>query len=456
MMRHALSIFPSIILYGLVVSTFLRATWPEGVSLIQLPSFLFWRTKVVSCSGVAGPATSRCRSCYAPARTPRNLPSLTEAARLLGLQRRRQAEAQRACEESGCAEGLPLLSEVPEGEYEEGTTSSSVLAWAASRADARAVLEIGASYGGGSTRVLALGASGRGQAVTSLEAVEAKWLVGSRYWATELPGAVDLLLASSVGPGELPTRAEANDQGDPRPRRWLDNERALAAAHGFGLLAPLLATGDFGFVFVDGGAFTGPAEWATIEAYATRFRSPQTTGGGGSNIRSDDDDSDDTDGPAPMPAGYQLWVALDDTHAKTLSMLLAASKAPSKWEVVYEELGRRGLAALRSAGYAFNGGSDVLARRGAGSGGRGGGRRGSSAGVYGAAAPAEGELECVGWRRSSASTWGAAAGRAAKEALARGAADAGRRGATAADRARATGRAVPRNFALLRLRRDGD
>ena len=41
------------------------------------------------------------------------------------------------------------------GEYSENTTSSVVLAWAASQSDARQVLEIGASYGGGSTLILA-------------------------------------------------------------------------------------------------------------------------------------------------------------------------------------------------------------------------------------------------------------------------------------------------------------
>eukprot|EP00964_Phaeocystis_antarctica_P021271 scaffold11797_cov64-Phaeocystis_antarctica.AAC.4 len=87
------------------------------------------------------------------------------------------------------------------------------------------------------------------------------------------------------------------------PQAWLDGERAIATQHRVGVLHALCASRAFGASFVDGGAFTGDAEWDIIQTHC----------------------------------GHVTWVALDDTHAKTAMMLATARAAPEAWEVVYEE-----------------------------------------------------------------------------------------------------------------------
>ena len=86
------------------------------------------------------------------------------------------------------------------------------------------------------------------------------------------------------------------------PQAWLDGERAIATQHRVGVLHALCASRAFGAIFVDGGAFTGDAEWDIIQTHC----------------------------------GHVTWVALDDTHAKTAMMLATARAAPAAWEIVYE------------------------------------------------------------------------------------------------------------------------
>jgi len=100
-----------------------------------------------------------------------------------------------------------------------------------------------------------------------------------------------------------------------------------------GSMPHLCATHHFGLIFVDGGAFTGPAEWKAINKYCSA-----------------------------VP-----WVALDDTHAKTIDILVELQNDPNpQWEVVYEELSTRdkelydGVGWLSKAGYVFKGGQPDL------------------------------------------------------------------------------------------------
>mmetsp|Transcript_38031 Transcript_38031/g.84963 ORF Transcript_38031/g.84963 Transcript_38031/m.84963 type:complete len:203 (+) Transcript_38031:661-1269(+) len=128
---------------------------------------------------------------------------------------------------------------------------------------------------------------------------------------------VELLLGSSVSPDDMPTPREHHKKGDRRPLKWLDGERKLAEHHGFGILGALASTRkDIGFVFIDGGAFTGAAEWEALRS-SPRLR----------------------------------WVALDDTHAKTTAILLEASTNQNRWRVVYEELDSVGLNVFGGMGY---------------------------------------------------------------------------------------------------------
>ena len=100
--------------------------------------------------------------------------------------------------------------------------------------------------------------------------------------------------------------AQARTRGTPHltaVQAWLDGERAIVTQHHVGVLHALCASRAFGAIFVDGGAFTGGAEWDIIQTHCGRV----------------------------------TWVALDDTHAKTAMMLATARAAPEAWEVVYEE-----------------------------------------------------------------------------------------------------------------------
>lgn len=95
------------------------------------------------------------------------------------------------------------------------------------------------------------------------------------------------------------SEAELIAIGDPRPVKALRAERALAFERGgFGVLAALLAAGDFGLVVLDGGHFGLPSEWATVRA-----------------------------------SRGVTWVVLVDTHERTLAVLLHAHKLTAEWEV---------------------------------------------------------------------------------------------------------------------------
>lgn len=192
------------------------------------------------------------------------------------------------------------------GEINPSQRASKVLQWvvnnpAASHAD---ILEIGASHGVGSTQILAeaikgmiaSGASPPTRRLLSLEVMPEKFVVGQnaarkKGWPSELR------LASTVPPSALPRTS------DTRPQSWLDGERAIAKRHMVGVLPALCSTRYFGTIFVDGGAFTGGAEWEAINQHC----------------------------------GHVRFVALDDTHAKTKMILADARAQPTKWEIVYEE-----------------------------------------------------------------------------------------------------------------------
>ena len=73
-------------------------------------------------------------------------------------------------------------------------------------------------------------------------------------------------------------------------------ERAIAKRHMVGVLPALCSTRYFGTIFVDGGAFTGGAEWEAINQHC----------------------------------GHVRFVALDDTHAKTKMILADARAQPTK------------------------------------------------------------------------------------------------------------------------------
>ena len=95
------------------------------------------------------------------------------------------------------------------------------MTWVCNRDEVGDVLEIGASWGGGSTAVMghALKAKGKGE-VWSIEAVPEKYVQGVSYnHAQALP--TKLFLASAVGPEEMPTIAERRAVGDMRPAEWL-------------------------------------------------------------------------------------------------------------------------------------------------------------------------------------------------------------------------------------------
>jgi hypothetical protein len=129
------------------------------------------------------------------------------------------------------------------------------------------ILEIGASYGGGSTMILGKAARETNRSVTSIEAVETKFNFGTTFYSSSGEGnglPVELILGSSVSVEDLPAESDLVGMHDFRPSKWLRNERSFAEKRGIGILASLLKTRNFGLVFVDGGAFTGPAEWAVI------------------------------------------------------------------------------------------------------------------------------------------------------------------------------------------------
>lgn len=291
------------------------------------------------------------------------------------------------CVADDCYNKLPVLASY--GEYSEGSSSAAGLRWVAHMQKEQDILEIGASYGGGSTMILGKAARDANRSVTSIEAVESKFNFGTTFYSPSGEGSglpVELILGSSIAVEELPTEGDLVGLHDFRPAKWLKNERSFAKKRGIGILASLLKTRNFGLVFVDGGAFTGPAEWAIIrEAESVK------------------------------------WVALDDTHAKTLLTLFAAKHVQqNKWEIVYEELDAKGIRTLQEIDYNMTGGEFVHLDKAHKS----------------STAETETKWAREGWRRWSLSPMGLAA----KEAIVEGTTIAGN----------------PRNFAILRRRLSGE
>ena len=133
----------------------------------------------------------------------------------------------------------------------------------------------------------------------SLEVRPEKFLVGEAFrkaqrWPSQL------MLASSINESQFPSQ---HDPQRPESATWLRRERESAREHQVGVLGPLCASRRYGLLNVDGGAFTGWAEWDIIRQLCSRV----------------------------------AWVALDDTDFKTRMMLEYARAHPAEWEVVYEE-----------------------------------------------------------------------------------------------------------------------
>lgn len=109
-----------------------------------------------------------------------------------------------------------------------------------------------------------------------------------------------VILASSIAESEFP---DTHDETRPESAGWLKREKASAQIHGAGSLGPLCVSKRYALMNVDGGAFTGHAEWRIIQTLCGRIR----------------------------------WVALDDTDFKTKMMLDYARNHTDEWEIVYEE-----------------------------------------------------------------------------------------------------------------------
>ena len=195
------------------------------------------------------------------------------------------------------------------GEFHDQFAASKVLAWAVTAPGSAAgdILEIGASNGAGTTGILAralkaaiaAGTSSENRRLLSLEVRPEKFLVGEAFrkaqrWPSQL------MLASSINESQFPSQ---HDPQRPESATWLRRERQSAREHQVGVLGPLCASRRYGLLNVDGGAFTGWAEWDIIRQLCSRV----------------------------------AWVALDDTDFKTRMMLEYARAHPAEWEVVYEE-----------------------------------------------------------------------------------------------------------------------
>ncbi|EGB06040.1 hypothetical protein AURANDRAFT_72084 [Aureococcus anophagefferens] len=185
--------------------------------------------------------------------------------------------------------------------------AGGVLAWVATEAEGTEtgdILEIGASSGVGSTRILSEslrwaieeGLTAKGRRLHSLEFRPHLVALG-RSMAAACGWPSDTRLASAVDAACMPTCSGT------RPAAWLANERSGAAMHEVGVLGALCATRKFSVIFADGGAFTGDDEWRQIKAFC----------------------------------GHVKWIVLDDTHEKTPMILAEAHANPDRWEVVYEE-----------------------------------------------------------------------------------------------------------------------
>lgn len=196
------------------------------------------------------------------------------------------------------------------GEFHDGYVASRILAWAVGApraAEGGDVLEIGASTGAGSTSILARalkdeilkGTSPDGRRLLSLEVRAERFLMGEEHRiALEWPSSI--MLASTISADDFPA---THDPKRPASKEWLRVERTAATTHEVGVLGALCASRRFGVLNVDGGAFTGHAEWAIIRSHC----------------------------------GHARWVALDDTDFKTTMMLDYARAHPDEWEIVYEE-----------------------------------------------------------------------------------------------------------------------
>lgn len=146
---------------------------------------------------------SSCKTCYAIPMTSKAM-SPGDAVRVLEKQALAQERSVHGCGALKCF--ADLVPPAPSLEFAEGHSHGAALLWAASRRDARDVLECGASYGGGSTAVLAQAVKQRYRRVTSIEAVEDRFLYGHRYYSPKGGGKglpVRLVLGSPVGPDEL-------------------------------------------------------------------------------------------------------------------------------------------------------------------------------------------------------------------------------------------------------------
>ncbi|KAK7242392.1 hypothetical protein SO694_00012452 [Aureococcus anophagefferens] len=196
------------------------------------------------------------------------------------------------------------------GEFHDGYVASRILAWAVGApraAEGGDILEIGASTGAGSTSILARALkdeilkrkSPDGRRLLSLEVRAERFLMGEeRRTAKQWPSSI--MLASTISVDQFP---ETHDPKRPDSKEWLVHEKSAATTHEVGVLGALCASRRFGVMNVDGGAFTGWAEWEIIRSHC----------------------------------GHVRWVALDDTDFKTTMMLDYARGHPDEWEIVYEE-----------------------------------------------------------------------------------------------------------------------
>ena len=195
------------------------------------------------------------------------------------------------------------------GEFHDQFAASKVLAWAVTAPGSAAgdILEIGASNGAGTTGILARALKAAIAAGTSSETgasyprsptrKNSSW---ARRFGRRSGGPPQLMLASSINESQFPSQ---HDPQRPESATWLRRERESAREHQVGVLGPLCASRRYGLLNVDGGAFTGWAEWDIIRQLCSRV----------------------------------AWVALDDTDFKTRMMLEYARAHPAEWEVVYEE-----------------------------------------------------------------------------------------------------------------------
>lgn len=271
-------------------------------------------------------ASPQCSTCYTlTASAFENLKvTPSDSRRVMAKQAVNQKKVTQGCINLKCFQGLAPPSR--DGELEESTRAWVALKWAARQHEARHILSIGASYGRGSTLLLAKIALERHRTVTIIEPNENRFLWGSRlYGQRRLP--VKMLLGASVSDNNLPTEYVFRATGDPWLLKKLREERAEAAYHGFGCLAGLLGSegSDFGFVLLNGMYFASAAEWAIVSRTST-----------------------------------VSWVALADTGTKTTSILVQLGQLrDGPWEIVYEELTTSDMATFKNLGYDMSKGEGI-------------------------------------------------------------------------------------------------